>query len=118
MSIIENVKKELKKNLPPPVNSFMREISILKEELSRQRGELSKLREENRKILEELKKVEQEKSMLYCSRVMHAGAKQMRAFGQMFLTTLLQTALGSKPRLFHRDAGRLGMQPCMYYIVS
>ena len=63
MSIIENVKKELKKILPPPVNSFMQEINILKDELSRQHGELSKLREENRKLLEELYGVREDAKM-------------------------------------------------------
>ena len=142
MSIKENVKKELNKILPPPVNSFMREINILKDELSRQRSELSKLREENRKLLDEVSEIRQEYRKLLDKlhgiredAKMQMGElkelrtekrkilaelkkKQMKASGQMFLTMLLQTALGSKRRLFLPDDGRWGMQPCMYYIVS
>ena len=44
MSIIEDAKNDLKRILPPPVDSFMREINIVKSELSRQHGELSELR--------------------------------------------------------------------------
>ena len=55
MSIIEDAKNDLKRILPPPVDSFMREINGLKAELSRQRGELSELHEKNRKLLDELR---------------------------------------------------------------
>lgn len=60
MSIFENTKNDLKQILPPPANSFMREINILKEELSQQRSELSKLHEENRKLLDELRGIREE----------------------------------------------------------
>ena len=56
MSIIEKTKSVLKQILPPPVNSFMREINILKAELHQQRSELRKTHEENRKLLDELKR--------------------------------------------------------------
>ena len=57
MSIFENTKNDLKQILPPPVNSFMREINALKVALSQQCDELSKLHEENRKLLDELRGV-------------------------------------------------------------
>lgn len=44
MSIIEDAKNDLKRILPPPVDSFMREINIVKAELSRQRREMVKPR--------------------------------------------------------------------------
>ena len=60
MSIIEDAKNDLKRILPPPVDSFMRESNIVKAELSRQRGELSELREENRKLLDELRGIRED----------------------------------------------------------
>ena len=57
MSIIENTKNDLKRILPPPVNSFMREINIVKAELTRLRSEL---REENRKLLDELRGIRED----------------------------------------------------------
>ena len=60
MSIIEDAKNDLKRILPPPVDSFMREINIVKAELSRQHGELSELREENRKLLDELRGIRED----------------------------------------------------------
>jgi len=79
MIIIQHIKNFLKRILPPPTNSFMREINILKKELSKLLEEQKKAQKEDGKLLEELGKIreENERQFSELKRIHEENKKQL-----------------------------------------
>ena len=102
MSIIQRIKNMLKRILPPPTKTFMREINDLRKHLFTVEGELSRVREENKKQLVELTSIREEnkKQLAELTDIREENKKQTTEISRLY------NAIPNKPICWHNEFER------------